>query len=100
MEEEKQEKNNLEMKCYDCDCRIRIKDDEVLGGKMLVYDIGDKEKVSVVKCDKCYEKNPTLTNYKRCEVYSRIVGYIRPVQQWNTGKQLEFKERVNYKTEE
>ena len=28
-----------------------------------------------------------------CEVYSRIVGYLRPVQNWHQGKQQEFKER-------
>jgi anaerobic ribonucleoside-triphosphate reductase len=28
-----------------------------------------------------------------CEVYSRVVGYFRPVFQWNKGKQQEFKER-------
>lgn len=28
-----------------------------------------------------------------CEVYSRIVGYIRPISQWNIGKQNEFKDR-------
>jgi len=28
-----------------------------------------------------------------CEVYSRIVGYLRPVQNWNQGKQQEFHER-------
>ncbi|MGB9703173.1 MAG: ribonucleoside triphosphate reductase [Candidatus Micrarchaeia archaeon] len=28
-----------------------------------------------------------------CEVYSRIVGYLRPVKQWNPGKQEEFKDR-------
>jgi ribonucleoside-triphosphate reductase len=27
---------------------------------------------------------------KDCEVYSRIVGYLRPVDQWNDGKQAEF----------
>jgi len=32
-----------------------------------------------------------------CEVYSRVVGYIRPVQQWHVGKQEEFKERKEYK---
>ncbi|MCX6731425.1 MAG: ribonucleoside triphosphate reductase, partial [Candidatus Parcubacteria bacterium] len=32
-----------------------------------------------------------------CEVYSRIVGYIRPVQQWHLGKQEEFRERKTYK---
>ncbi|MDR1438115.1 MAG: ribonucleoside triphosphate reductase [Puniceicoccales bacterium] len=28
-----------------------------------------------------------------CEVYSRVVGYVRPVQQWNDGKQSEFRQR-------
>lgn len=26
----------------------------------------------------------------KCEVYSRVVGYLRPVQGWNKGKQAEF----------
>ncbi len=33
----------------------------------------------------------------RCEVYSRIVGYLRPVSQWNEGKQAEFAERKTFK---
>ena len=33
-----------------------------------------------------------------CEVFSRIVGYFRPVKNWNEGKQEEFKDRVTYKT--
>jgi ribonucleoside-triphosphate reductase len=32
-----------------------------------------------------------------CEVYSRVVGYMRPVAQWNAGKQEEFFERVSLK---
>jgi hypothetical protein len=32
-----------------------------------------------------------------CEVYSRIVGYLRPVSQWNPGKEAEFKKRKEYK---
>ncbi|HDQ22474.1 MAG TPA: hypothetical protein ENN28_00690 [Candidatus Uhrbacteria bacterium] len=31
-----------------------------------------------------------------CEVYSRIVGYIRPVSQWNKGKRAEFSERKEF----
>jgi ribonucleoside-triphosphate reductase len=31
-----------------------------------------------------------------CEVYSRVVGYLRPVDQWNEGKQQEFKNRQTY----
>jgi anaerobic ribonucleoside-triphosphate reductase len=29
----------------------------------------------------------------KTEVYSRVVGYYRPVQDWNRGKQEEFKLR-------
>lgn len=29
----------------------------------------------------------------KCEVYSRVVGYYRPVQQWNRGKQEEYRQR-------
>lgn len=32
---------------------------------------------------------------ERSEVYSRVVGYLRPVQQWNLGKQAEFSIRKN-----
>lgn len=32
-----------------------------------------------------------------CEVYSRVVGYIRPVQQWNKGKKKEFNDRIEFK---
>ena len=33
---------------------------------------------------------------KKCEVYSRIVGYFRPVQNWNIGKKEEFAHRKEY----
>jgi ribonucleoside-triphosphate reductase len=41
-------------------------------------------------CPRCEAKQP-------CEVYSRIVGYLRPVQQWNLGKQEEFRWRKEYR---
>jgi len=31
------------------------------------------------------------------EVYSRVVGYLRPVNQWNEGKAEEFRERKTFK---
>lgn len=31
------------------------------------------------------------------EVYSRVVGYLRPVQQWNDGKQREFENRRTFR---
>jgi ribonucleoside-triphosphate reductase len=32
----------------------------------------------------------------KCEVYSRVVGYLRPVDQWNDGKQAEFAIRKTF----
>jgi len=32
-----------------------------------------------------------------CEIYSRVVGYLRPVKQWNKGKQAEFDLRKEYR---
>jgi len=31
-----------------------------------------------------------------CEVYSRIVGYLRPVSNWNAAKQAEFAARKTF----
>ncbi len=33
-----------------------------------------------------------------CEVYSRVVGYLRPVGQWNRGKQQEFSDRKTFES--
>ena len=41
-------------------------------------------------CPKCKMNNIE----QDCTVFSRIVGYLRPVEQWNAGKHEEFKERV------
>lgn len=43
-------------------------------------------------CPKCKDKKQI------CEVYSRIVGYLRPVVQWNEGKTAEFYKRKTYKS--
>ncbi len=40
-------------------------------------------------CPKCLAQDKK----QKCTVFSRIVGYLRPVDQWNAGKQEEFKER-------
>lgn len=43
------------------------------------------------ECPKCGDE---------CEVFSRVVGYIRPVNQWNEGKKTEFKTRTNFVIED
>ena len=45
-------------------------------------------KGKVEKCPKCGGET---------EIYSRIVGYLRPVSRWNKGKDMEFKERKAFK---
>lgn len=41
------------------------------------------------ECPKCGGK---------CEVYSRVVGYLRPVEQWNNGKAAEYADRKTIST--
>ena len=36
---------------------------------------------------------------KETEVFSRIVGYHRPVKQWNKGKRAEFSDREEFSLE-
>ncbi len=40
---------------------------------------------------------PVKIKRQECEVYSRVTGYLRPVSQWNDGKQAEFYDRKNFK---
>lgn len=32
----------------------------------------------------------------KCEIYSRVVGYLSPVSEWNNGKKEEFEQRKTY----
>ncbi len=41
-----------------------------------------------------HQKCPTCG--RTCEVYSRSVGYLRPVSQWNEGKESEFRQRQTF----
>jgi ribonucleoside-triphosphate reductase len=43
-------------------------------------------------CPTCLAENKNT----ECEVYSRVVGYLRPVSQWNKGKQQEFADRLTF----
>ena len=43
------------------------------------------------------QEKPSLSELEslrtKTEVYSRIVGYVRPISEWNDAKQAEFKDR-------
>jgi len=89
----------LKGKCHDChaDVSIGISLDS---NKRVVADgpfwhiegVGD-----FTKCLGCFEKDDTLRNFRPCEVFTRVVGYMRPVSQFNLGKKEEYKERVSFK---
>ncbi|ADQ15646.1 hypothetical protein Halsa_2238 [Halanaerobium hydrogeniformans] len=41
-----------------------------------------------------------MAKKQKCEVYSRVVGYLSPVSEWNRGKKEEFKDRQTFESEE
>jgi ribonucleoside-triphosphate reductase len=47
-------------------------------------------------CEKCAEMNPSAEP-QVCEVWTRVMGYFRPVQSFNIGKKGEYHERVTFK---
>lgn len=46
------------------------------------------------KCDGCFGEDPVF--HPRTEIYSRVVGYYRPVNNWHDGKQAEWKQRKTF----
>ncbi len=83
--------------CHDCGIEININENnEIINGQLLKYKTEDGTVTSIFKCNDCYAKDKSLKNYQETEVYSRVVGYLRPVSQWNEGKQEEFKDRKDF----
>ena len=50
-----------------------------------------------VKKNKEVKTTSRIVKKVPCEVYSRVVGYYRPITNWNLGKQQEFKERKTFR---
>ena len=78
-----------EVVCFDCKRKMNE------GDLVMPYEVG---KNTYFKCEACHKINKDLANYQPCEVYSRIVGYIRPLAGWNPAKKAEFKDRKVFKT--
>lgn len=89
--------------CHDCSRHVEVSvigneegKIEISGGAL--YKIKrSTEDIYFFKCDACFKKDKTLRNWQDCEVYSRVVGYLRPIQQWNKGKIAEYEQRVLFK---
>ncbi len=89
--------------CFDCKKNITVTagiiNGEVIVTGGAVYKVPPpsvREDNIFIKCQECFDKNNLLCNWRRNEVYSRVVGYLRPVSQWNDGKKEEFKLRKNF----
>jgi len=72
--------------CHDCGLKI---------AKAQAFATYTRHGQKFYKCAECYEHDPLLR--RKCEVYSRVVGYLRPVENWNDQKQREFKDRKPFK---
>ncbi len=96
--EAKTECIELSGKCQCCDIPVTI---SIFLSEMEPYGNGGFAYRSpgppVFKCYKCLERDNNVIHPQRCEVFSRVVGYLRPVQHYNLGKKEEFKTRINYK---
>lgn len=73
--------------CHDCGKELKNNEE------YMPYEISGK---LFAKCKNCHQKDATLRNFRKTEVYSRVVGYIRPVDQWNKGKQAEYADRAEF----
>ena len=52
-----------------------------------------------IESNKLEQKPKDTTTRRKCEVevFSRVCGFFRPVQNWNPGKQQEHSEKKTYK---
>ena len=88
--------------CHDCGCHVSI-DIKVIEDGTITIEGGAVYKVKqglenlmFFKCDECFKNEHILKDWRKCEVYSRVVGYLRPVQQWNKGKKVEYDMRKEF----
>ena len=96
--------------CHDCDIPVEVtatlREDGaiVIDGNGSVYKVKEgADSKYFFKCEECFKGEPILRNFRDCLVYSRVVGYLRPVSGWNKGKLAEWdvrKEFTNTKVKE
>jgi predicted nucleic acid-binding Zn ribbon protein len=89
--------------CHDCSKQVEVtatlREDGaiVIGGNGSVYKVKDGQDFKYFfKCEECFKGEPILRNFRDCLVYSRVVGYLRPVSGWNKGKLAEWNVRKEF----
>lgn len=91
----------LSGKCCDCGVDVHIKAE--LSGMNLIIDGGAAFHPPAIwncpedymfKCPACFKTEPKF--FPKTEVYTRCVGYLRPVNQMNPGKVAEINQRAMF----
>jgi len=92
--------NKIEFKgdCHDCKKPVTIMADLANDGKVTVSGgaLYLPEAGVFCKCDECFKADPTLRNFQPVKCFSRVVGFYTDINQWNKGKQAEWKNRKEY----
>jgi hypothetical protein len=85
--------------CMDCEKEFVINIERIAPDQLEIKDgvIAKRYNEYMCKCPECFEKNKTFGT--DTEVYSRVVGYLRPVNSWNQAKKNEFHDRKMYKAD-
>jgi anaerobic ribonucleoside-triphosphate reductase len=85
--------------CHDCKQPITVDADQfeedINISNGAIYDTQDDG--IFLKCPECFEKDHTLRNFRKTQIYSRCVGYLTPIANWNKGKISEFALRTPFK---
>ena len=86
--------------CHDCQKEVDVEIEmdldgrvEIRGGAIYPVTSTNMELTIFFKCEDCFDKHPRLTDYQECEVFSRVVGFLRPIKSWNKGKRSEERQR-------
>jgi len=99
------EKGNMiyQGSCHDCGTSVKVTATLREDGAIVIDGNGSVYKIKMglktryfLKCKSCFKEDKTLRNFRETEVYSRVVGYLRPIQQYNKGKREEFKMRKEF----
>ena len=88
--------------CHDCQKAVTVEARVTEEGEITieggaVYKIRDKQDTKYFfKCAECVKDDPILRKFRECEVYSRGLGYLRPIQPGNKGKKEEYAMRKEF----
>jgi anaerobic ribonucleoside-triphosphate reductase len=86
----------ISVNCMDCGIDFVLDVERISESEIKINNgaIGVKKKDCLFKCSNCFEEIPSFG--EKTEVYSRVVGYLRPICQWNEAKRNEFTLRKEF----